>query len=86
MSDCPNCGKEVPAGERICPNCGFDTGEAQADDVRALREAGQIHPGRLGAGGPDFSGGDDGERRARGTETPAEDETRTGPEELEGGL
>lgn len=89
MSDCPNCGKEVPAGERICPHCGFDTGEAQADDVRALREAGQIHPGRLGAGDPnDFSGEDDGERRASRaqTETPAEDRTATGPEELEGGL
>jgi hypothetical protein len=89
MSDCPNCGKGVPEGERICPHCGFDTGEAQADDVRALREAGQIHPGRIGAGDPnDFSGEDEGELRASRAESemPAEDRTGTGPEELEGGL
>ena len=84
MPDCPNCGKDVPAGERICPACGFDTGESQAGDVRALREAGQIHPGRLGASDPDeFSGGET-PRRTSGL--PAEDRESAGPEELEGGL
>ena len=47
MADCPNCGAQVDEGERLCPNCGFDTGESQAEDVRALREEGKIHPGRL---------------------------------------
>jgi hypothetical protein len=87
MSDCPNCGHDVPEGVRICPNCGFDTGESQAEDVRALREAGEIHPGRLGAEDPnDFSGGDDSERRAGRTELPAEEGGRTGPEEIDAGL
>jgi hypothetical protein len=58
VADCPNCGFDVPEGARLCPNCGFDTGEAQAEDVRALREAGRIHPGRLGAEDPEeFAGG-----------------------------
>jgi hypothetical protein len=87
MSECPNCGHEVPAGERICPNCGFDTGEGQAEDVRALREAGQIHPGRVGAGDPnEFSGPDERERRAGRTELPAEDGEHAGPEEIDAGL
>ena len=57
MADCPNCGKDVPEGERLCPSCGFDTGEAQAEDVRELREAGEIHPGRIGADGAEEFGG-----------------------------
>jgi hypothetical protein len=84
MADCPNCGKDVPAEERMCPSCGFDTGEAQADDVRALREAGQIHPGRLGAEDPnDFSGGP---VRRETSGLPAEDRESAGPEELDAGL
>ena len=70
MADCPNCGKDVPDGDRLCPHCGFDTGEAQAEDVRALREAGEIHPGRVGADDPqDFAGaaaGDDPEETLPG--------------------
>jgi uncharacterized Zn finger protein (UPF0148 family) len=83
MSECPNCGFQVPAGERICPNCGFDTGEAQAEDVRALREAGLIHPGRLGAEDPEeFSGaaaGDD-------PDETLPDEGPVDPRDTEGGL
>jgi hypothetical protein len=57
MADCPNCGADVPEGVRLCPDCGFDTGEAQADEVRALRDAGRIRPGRIGAEDPDdFAG------------------------------
>jgi uncharacterized membrane protein YvbJ len=52
MADCPNCGADVEAEVRLCPACGFDTGEAQAEAVRALREAGRIKPGRLNAGDP----------------------------------
>ena len=70
MADCPNCGKDVPDGDRLCPHCGFDTGEAQAEDVRGLREAGEIHPGRIGADDPqDFAGagaGDDPEETLPG--------------------
>jgi ribosomal protein L32 len=83
VTDCPNCGADVPEGVRLCPNCGFDTGEAQADEVRALREAGRIHPGRLGAEDPeDFAGpaaGDD------PPETPP-DEGLIDPRDTEGGL
>jgi hypothetical protein len=89
MADCPNCGKDVPEGERLCPSCGFDTGEAQADDVRALREAGRIHPGRLGADSPtDFSGGPlrtgDEQRGATDQELPAEAGSTTPHEEQSG--
>jgi hypothetical protein len=84
MADCPNCGKDVPAGERLCPACGFDTGEAQADDVRALREAGEIHPGRIGAEDADeFSGG---EVPRHQSGLPAEDREDAGPEEIDAGL
>jgi hypothetical protein len=84
MADCPNCGKDVPEGERMCPACGFDTGEAQADNVRALREAGQIHPGRLGASDEnDFAGGEV-PRRVSGL--PSEDREDAGPEELDAGF
>ena len=84
MADCPNCGKDVPEGERMCPACGFDTGEGQAEDVRALREAGQIHPGRIGVEDPnDFSGGP--VRRER-SGLPAEDGEHAGPEEIDAGL
>jgi hypothetical protein len=84
MADGPNCGKDVPAAERMCPSCGFDTGSSQAGDVRALREAGQIHPGRLGATDTnDFAGG---EVRRHVSGLPAEDRESAGPEELEGGL
>jgi hypothetical protein len=83
MTECPNCGQQVPADERICPNCGFDTGESQAEDVRALREAGQIHPGRRGPEDPDdFAGagrGDDPEETPPG-EGPVD------PRETQGGL
>ena len=80
---CPNCGAEVPEGVRMCPNCGFDTGEAQAEDVRALREAGEIRPGRVGAGDPeDFSGAGRGDDRE---ETPP-GEGPVDPRETEGGL
>jgi hypothetical protein len=84
MADCPNCGKDVPEGERLCPACGFDTGEAQADSVRALREAGQIHPGRLGAADrAEFSGG---EVPRHQSGLPAEDREDAGPEELDAGF
>jgi hypothetical protein len=84
MADCPNCGKDVPESERLCPACGFDTGEAQADNVRALREAGQIHPGRLGASDAnDFAGGEV-PRHVSGL--PAEDREAAGPEELDAGF
>jgi hypothetical protein len=52
--------------------------------VRALREAGQIHPGRLGAEDPnDFSGGP---VRRETSGLPAEDGESAGPEELDAGL
>ena len=84
MADCPNCGKNVPEGERLCPACGFDTGEAQAGDVRALREAGRIHPGRIGPSEDAESSG--GEEPRHGSGLPAEDRESAGPEEIEGGL
>ena len=84
MADCPNCGKDVPEGERLCPACGFDTGEAQADEVRALREAGQIHPGRLGPSDEQDVSGGVVERQS--SELPAEDREKAGPEELDAGF
>jgi hypothetical protein len=87
MSDCPNCGAAVEEGVRLCPNCGFDTGEAQAEAVRALREQGKIHPGRLGASGDDpFPIGDPSERPAEVEELPAEDTPVKDPRTFEGGL
>jgi hypothetical protein len=83
MADCPNCGKGVPDGERLCPSCGFDTGEAQAGEVRALREADQIHPGRIGADdAAEFASGDE----ERSESPPAEERAKTPPREIEGGL
>ena len=86
MADCPNCGKGVPEGERLCPACGFDTGEAQAGDVRALREAGQIEPGRLN---PDEKPGDavrsgEEERSGSDQQLPAEAGSTTPHEEQSG--
>jgi hypothetical protein len=85
VSDCPNCGAAVPEGERICPNCGFDTGEAQADDVRRLREEGRIHPGRLGAEDTDEFSGPDRNEDEPVTETPA-GEGPIDPRETDAGL
>jgi hypothetical protein len=77
----------VEDGVRICPNCGFDTGEEQADEVRRLREAGTIHPGRLGAADPDdFAGGEASERPPAHEELPAENTGFVGPEEADAGL
>jgi hypothetical protein len=88
MSDCPNCGVDVEAGVRLCPACGFDTGEAQAEDVRALREAGRIKPGRLNdageAAGPVNTPGDESESQVPAL--PAEDEGVRDPRELGGGM
>jgi hypothetical protein len=87
VSDCPNCSFAVAEGVRICPNCGFDTGESQAEDVRALREEGRIHPGRLGAADRnDFAGASSGERPPPHEELPAEDADPPGPEQLESGM
>jgi zinc-ribbon domain len=84
VSECPNCGAAVPDGERICPKCGFDTGEAQAERVRELREEGRIHPGRLGAEDPEeFAAGDGPD--AEPIDTPP-GEGPVGPEELDAGL
>jgi hypothetical protein len=86
MADCPNCGKDVPEGERLCPACGFDTGEAQADDVRALRDAGRIEPGRVNpdeAPGDAVSSGEE-ERDATDQELPAEAGSTTPREEQAG--
>jgi zinc ribbon protein len=83
VTDCPNCGAEVPDGVRLCPSCGFDTGESQADDVRELREEGRIHPGRVGAEDPeDFAGGE----REGVPGLPSEDAGDRDPRETEGGL
>ena len=81
MADCPNCGFDVPEGVRLCPNCGFDTGEAQAEQVRALREQGLIHPGRLGADDPEeFAGGPSDEEDTPPGEGPVD------PRETDAGL
>jgi hypothetical protein len=86
MADCPNCAKDVPEGVRLCPNCGFDTGEAQAGRVRELREEGAIHPGRLGAADTnDFAGGDVG-HGGRIEELPAEDTPLGNPEQIDSGM
>ena len=85
MADCPNCGSDVPEGERLCPNCGFDTGESQAERVRELREAGEIHPGRLNdpeQPGSDVSGG---VVQDRPPEPPSE-EGEEDPREIDAGL
>jgi uncharacterized Zn finger protein (UPF0148 family) len=87
MSDCPNCGAAVEDGVRLCPNCGFDTGESQAEDVRALREQGKIHPGRVAAAADDsFTGGEPSERPEDVEELPAEDTPVRDPRQFEGGL
>ena len=85
MADCPNCAADVEQGVRLCPACGFDTGESQADAVRALRDAGRIHPGRLNAGdpaGPVATPSGD----ANETAMPAEDNGAKDPREISGGL
>ena len=84
--DCPNCGKDVPEGVRMCPACGFDTGEAQAGRVRELREEGAIHPGRLGVADPNEFTGDVSERAPEHEELPAEDTPLTNPEQQDSGL
>jgi hypothetical protein len=87
VHECPNCSFEVPEDVRICPNCGFDTGETQADEVRALREAGRIHPGHLGAtDADDFAGPSSGEGVPPHEELPAEDAPLPGPEQQESGM
>lgn len=86
MRDCPNCGKPVEDGVRLCPSCGFDTQEEQADEVRRLREEGQIEPGSHPGRG-DWSGGDP-ERFREGepSELPAEDRGALRPSDLDAGL
>jgi hypothetical protein len=87
MADCPNCAKDVPEGVRICPHCGFDTGESQAGHVRELREEGTIHPGRLGIEDKDdWSGGEVSERAPEHEELPAEDMPLSNPEQTDSGL
>jgi zinc-ribbon domain len=87
MADCPNCGAQVEESVRLCPNCGFDTGEAQAAEVRALREQGKIHPGRLHPEGQaDFRGGDPTEVPPYDEELPAEDTPITDPRQIDGGM
>ena len=88
MADCPNCGAAVEEGVRLCPACGFDTGETQADDVRALREAGRIKPGRLNVGDADGLVDTPG-HEAGGSDPgplPAEDQGARDPRELGGGM
>ena len=87
MADCPNCGAAVEEGVRLCPSCGFDTGEAQADDVRALREQGRIKPGRINAGDPAAPVDTPGpENPGEQSQLPAEDDGARDPRELGGGL
>jgi RNA polymerase subunit RPABC4/transcription elongation factor Spt4 len=87
MTDCPNCGFDVPEGVRICPNCGFDTQESQAGRVRELREEGKIHPGRLGAEDPnDFAGREPNERAPEHDPLPAEEAGIDNPEQEDAGL
>ena len=85
MPACPNCGEQVEESERLCPACGFDTGESQADEVRELREEGRIHPGHEeGSGG--WAGGDPERFSAEPeSELPAE-EGRLRPGDLDAGL
>lgn len=84
MGDCPNCGVQVDEGVRLCPSCGFDTGESQAETVRALREEGKIHPGRLSEEQRDDFHGE--AIPIEVEEMPAEDTPLTNPEQIEGGL
>jgi hypothetical protein len=66
---------------RICPSCGFDTGESQAEDVRRLRAEGRIHPGRLGpTGEQDYEPATE---RDEGLEAGEED---VDPREMDAGL
>jgi zinc ribbon protein len=83
VTDCPNCGAQVEDGVRLCPRCGFDTRESQAEDVRALREAGEIHPGRLGAEGAEDPAG---AGAAGADELPSEGPSDRDPRETQGGL
>jgi hypothetical protein len=86
VSDCPNCGKEVPPDAALCPNCGFDVHSGAADEVRRLREDGAIHPGRLGASDPaDFAGGEPSEK-ARPADLPGDERGTAGPEDIDAGL
>ena len=84
MADCPNCAAEVEDGVRLCPSCGFDTGEAQAGRVRELREEGKIHPGRLSAEGRDDFHGE--AIPIEVEEMPAEDTPLTNPEQIDSGM
>jgi hypothetical protein len=85
--ECPNCGKQVDESAPLCPNCGFDIHSRQADEVRELREEGQIHPGRLGATNDDWRGGDPKEPDVH-EELPVEDlgGARENPEEIDPGF
>ena len=56
MIECPNCGRQVDESEPLCTNCGYDIHSGQADEVRELREEGEIHPGRLSEAQRDDSG------------------------------
>ena len=84
MADCPNCGADVPDGERLCPSCGFDTEESQADRVRELRDEGKIHPGRLND--PEQPGSDIGGAVERGHPEPSPEGDPADPRETQGGL
>jgi hypothetical protein len=85
MSNCPNCGSEVPGEARLCPSCGFDTEETQAEDVRELREEGKIDAGLCNPEHPEVVAGDDATADAHDTELPAEGGS-AGPRETQGGL
>jgi hypothetical protein len=71
----------------VCPHCGYDVHSRQAERVRQLREAGQIHPGRLTPQERSVPGEEVAPvRGGRIEELPAEDLATEGPEEIQGGL
>jgi hypothetical protein len=86
MIDCPNCGQAVDESAAVCPNCGFDIHSELADEVRQLRDEGQIHPGRLDPDAKESWEGGDPRQPQIQEGLPAEDFEQAGPEELETGL